>query len=32
MKPGKAEEHPYTSAAKVVNGKLDYRGDSLRFE
>jgi uncharacterized protein (DUF488 family) len=32
MKPGKAEEHPYTSAASIVNGKLDYSGNSLRFE
>jgi uncharacterized protein (DUF488 family) len=24
MAENKAEEHPYTSAAKIVNGKLDY--------
>jgi uncharacterized protein (DUF488 family) len=24
MAPGKTEEHPYTSAAKIKNGKLDY--------
>ena len=23
---GKAEEHPYTSAARIVNGELSYRG------
>jgi len=23
---GKSEEHPYTSAAQIVNGKLSYRG------
>ncbi|MEO6220911.1 MAG: DUF488 domain-containing protein [Ginsengibacter sp.] len=23
----KAEEHPYTSAAKIINGKLDYSGE-----
>ena len=23
---GKCEEHPYTSAAQIVNGKLSYRG------
>lgn len=32
MKPGKAEEHPYTSAAKIVDGKLDYSGNTLPFE
>jgi uncharacterized protein (DUF488 family) len=31
MSETKAEEHPYTSAAKIINGKLDYSGkeDSL---
>jgi uncharacterized protein (DUF488 family) len=24
--PGKSEEHPFTSAAQIVNGKLSYRG------
>ena len=24
--PGKLEEHPYTSAAQIVNGQLSYRG------
>jgi uncharacterized protein (DUF488 family) len=24
MAPGKTEEHPYTSAAKIVSGKLVY--------
>jgi uncharacterized protein (DUF488 family) len=23
---GKAEEHPYTTAAQTVNGRLSYRG------
>ena len=23
---GKAEEHPFTSAARIVNGELSYRG------
>ena len=28
----KSEEHPYTSAAKIINGKLDYSGgESLLF-
>jgi uncharacterized protein (DUF488 family) len=31
MKPGKAGMHPYTSAASIVNGKLDYSGNILRF-
>jgi uncharacterized protein (DUF488 family) len=32
MGPGKVEEHPYTSAAKVVDGKLSYRShDELPF-
>jgi uncharacterized protein (DUF488 family) len=25
----KVEPHPYTSAARIVNGKLSYKGDSL---
>jgi uncharacterized protein (DUF488 family) len=25
----KAEEHPYTQVAKIVNGELDYSGDEL---
>jgi uncharacterized protein (DUF488 family) len=32
MKVGKAEEHPYTSAARILNGELTYRknaGDDL---
>ena len=32
LKAGKAEEHPYTSAAAIVNGKLDYSNNSMRFE
>ena len=32
MKPGKAELHPYTSAASIVNGRLDYSGNTLRFQ
>ena len=32
MKAGKADVHPYTSAATIVNGKLDYSGNTLRFE
>jgi uncharacterized protein (DUF488 family) len=28
--PGKTEEHPYTSAAKIVEGKLSYRGEVNR--
>jgi len=27
MGPGAAREHPYTSAARVVDGRLDYSGD-----
>jgi uncharacterized protein (DUF488 family) len=27
--PGKTEEHPYTSAARIVNGKLSYEGHDL---
>ena len=27
MDVGKAEEHPYTSAARIVNGELSYRKD-----
>jgi uncharacterized protein (DUF488 family) len=27
MGVGKAKEHPYTSPAKIVNGKLSYEGD-----
>ncbi|HVX05247.1 MAG TPA: DUF488 domain-containing protein [Rhodanobacteraceae bacterium] len=27
MGPGSAPEHPYTSAARVVDGRLDYSGD-----
>ena len=26
MAPGKSEEHPFTSAARIVNGQLSYRG------
>ena len=26
LSAGKSEEHPYTSAAQIVNGKLSYRG------
>ena len=26
LSEGKAEEHPYTSAARIVNGQLSYRG------
>ncbi len=26
MAPAKSEEHPFTSAARIVNGKLSYRG------
>jgi uncharacterized protein (DUF488 family) len=26
MAPGKSEAHPYTSAARIVNGELSYRG------
>lgn len=26
MAPGKSDEHPFTSAARIVNGKLSYRG------
>jgi uncharacterized protein (DUF488 family) len=26
LSQGKSEEHPYTSAAQIVNGKLSYRG------
>jgi uncharacterized protein (DUF488 family) len=32
MKAGKADEHPYTSAATIVNGRLDYTNNSLQFE
>ena len=28
MDIGKAEEHPYTSAARIVNGKLTYHKDA----
>ena len=31
MEIGKAEEHPYTKPAKIVNGKLSYSDDSLLF-
>jgi uncharacterized protein (DUF488 family) len=27
--PGEAKEHPYTSAAKIVEGRLSYRGEGL---
>ncbi|MEO6455895.1 MAG: DUF488 domain-containing protein [Ginsengibacter sp.] len=27
MAKNKVEEHPYTSAAKIVNGKLNYKGE-----
>jgi len=26
MAPGKSQAHPYTSAARIVNGELSYRG------
>jgi uncharacterized protein (DUF488 family) len=26
MAAGKSEEHPFTSAARIVNGELSYRG------
>jgi uncharacterized protein (DUF488 family) len=26
LAPGKSEAHPYTSAARIVNGQLSYRG------
>lgn len=26
MAPGKVEEHPYTSAAQIIEGQLSYRG------
>jgi len=26
VREGKAEEHPFTSAARIVNGELSYRG------
>ncbi len=26
MGPGKVQEHPYTSAARIVDGHLSYRG------
>jgi uncharacterized protein (DUF488 family) len=29
MDKTKAEEHPYTQAAKIINGELDYSGDGL---
>ena len=29
MDKTKAEEHPYTQVAKIVNGELDYSGDGL---
>jgi uncharacterized protein (DUF488 family) len=29
MDKTKAEEHPYTQPAKIVEGKLDYSGDEL---
>jgi len=32
MKAGKADAHPYTSAAKIVNGQLDYSGNTLPFD
>ena len=28
MGPGKVEEHPWTSAAQVVEGELSYRAES----
>lgn len=31
MDEHKAQEHPYTSAAKIVNDKLDYSGGGLLF-
>jgi len=31
MEVGKAEEHPYTKPAKIVDGKLSYASDSLLF-
>jgi uncharacterized protein (DUF488 family) len=27
--PGKTEEHPYTSAARIVNGRLSYEAEAL---
>ena len=32
MKAGKADEHPYTSAAAIVDGKLDYTQNGLPFK
>lgn len=26
LSPGKVEDHPYTSAAKIIDGQLSYRG------
>ena len=26
MAPGKSQAHPFTSAARIVNGELSYRG------
>ena len=30
--PGKAEPHPFTSAARIVNGKLSYRAQTESLE
>jgi uncharacterized protein (DUF488 family) len=27
MGPGEPREHPYTGAARIVEGRLDYSGD-----
>jgi uncharacterized protein (DUF488 family) len=27
----KSQEHPYTSAARIINGRLDYSGNDLGF-
>jgi hypothetical protein len=29
MAPGKLSEHPYTSAARIVNGRLSYTAEDL---
>ena len=26
--PGREQEHPYSSAARIIDGRLDYRGDA----
>jgi uncharacterized protein (DUF488 family) len=30
MQPGRAEEHPYTGAARIVDGRLDYSPEGPR--